>query len=64
MTKQTKYVYEYVVQGNYGCGWDDLTTHDERRAAKNERKVYDANEPYPHRVIYRRTLRAALPENV
>lgn len=56
--RPTKYTYEFIVQGNYGSGWDDLTAHDTRRAARDERRVYDANEPYPHRVIFRRTLRA------
>lgn len=53
-----KYVYEYIVQGHYGYGWDDLTAHDSRKEALAERKVYDANEPNPHRVIHRRTLRS------
>jgi len=57
MSKPTKYVYEHIVQGNYGCGWEDLTAHDTRKAARAERRVYDANEPTPHRVIFRRTLR-------
>lgn len=59
MRKPSKYVTEYIVQGNYGPGWDDLTAHDTRRNANEERRVYDANEPNPHRVIARRVLREA-----
>ena len=55
--RERKYDYEYIVQGNYGYGWDDLTAHDTRAAARAERKVYDANESTPHRVIARRVLR-------
>lgn len=60
MAKPTKYIYEYIVQGNYGYGWNDLTCFSRagRKEARAERKVYDENEPqYPHRVIFRRTLR-------
>jgi len=57
MKKPTKYVYEYIVQGHYGQGWEDLTAHDTRKAARDERRVYAANEPGPHRVIFRRSLR-------
>jgi len=53
----SKYVVEYIVQGNYGHGWDDLTAHDTRRAAVLEARVYADNEPNAHRVITRRSLR-------
>lgn len=53
----TKYVAVYVVQGNYGQGWEDLTAHDNRKDARSEMRVYDDNESYPHRVIQRRVLR-------
>ena len=54
--KETKYIFEHIVQGNYGYGWEDLTAHNIRRDALNEKKVYDNNENYPHRVISRRVL--------
>ncbi len=56
--KKSKYVQVHIVQGNYGSGWDDLTSHDKFLEAKKERKVYDENESYPHRVIKRRILRS------
>lgn len=60
----SKYTYEYIVQGNYGTGWDDLTSHAIGADARAERKVYDANEPYPHRVVYRRSLNTDLQDRV
>lgn len=57
MPKQTKYAYLFVVQGNYGQGWEDVTAEELRSEARARRKEYDANEPYPHRVIKRRELR-------
>ena len=54
----TKYVSVYMVQGNYGQGWEDLTAHDTYKEAKAEKIDYDKNERnYPHRVITRRVLR-------
>ena len=55
--KTTKYIYEYIVQGNYGQGWEDVGAHDNKRDARGEKRTYDANESQPHRVIFRRTLR-------
>lgn len=43
--------YEYEVQGNYGHGWEMVTTEETRAAAVEQRRCYDENEPeYPHRV--------------
>ena len=45
----------YIVQGNYGYGWDDLTYEDTRAEAEEQLRCYDENEPsYPHRVIRRK----------
>ena len=52
--KNPKTKVEYIVQGHYGYGWEDLTSHDTRKDANAEKKVYDANENYAHRVIARR----------
>lgn len=50
-----KYIYEYEVQGNYGYGWDMLTTEDNMQAAREQKKCYDGNERnVPHRIIRRR----------
>jgi hypothetical protein len=51
-----KSTMEYIVQGRYERGWDDLTFHDTRKAAEAECAVYDANVlGVQHRVIARRT---------
>jgi hypothetical protein len=55
--KLTKYVVVYILQGNYGDGWTDLTGCDNRKEIRADRKDYDANEHYPHRIIRRRILR-------
>jgi len=60
-----KYRYEKILQGNYGQGWEDLTTYDcdstgwikdkgIRQELKDDIKEYRENEPNAHRVIKRR----------
>jgi hypothetical protein len=49
-----KTVDEYEVQGNYGQGWEMVTTEETRKAAQEQRKCYDNNEPYPHRIVKKR----------
>ncbi|MBR3444783.1 MAG: hypothetical protein IKH14_02795 [Prevotella sp.] len=44
-------MYEFEVQGNYGYGWDCLTTEETRAEAEAQKKCYDENEPsVPHRI--------------
>jgi hypothetical protein len=43
----------WVLQGNYGYGWDDLTYEDTKEKALEQKKCYDENEGYPHRIIKR-----------
>lgn len=54
--KQNKYLYLYVVQGNYGYGWEDLTQSESWREARDDLKAYRQNDPHPHRIIERREL--------
>ena len=43
--------YEYEVQGNYGQGWEMLTTEATPEDAAEQLATYDREEPqYPHRV--------------
>ena len=62
MKKQNKYRYLYVLQGNYGYGWDDLLEYDKSSHrpygnAVQDKKCYRENEPqYKHRIIERREL--------
>jgi hypothetical protein len=46
---------EYIVQGNYGQGWEDLTSEDNRTEARTRLREYNENErEYSHRLIKRR----------
>jgi hypothetical protein len=46
---------EYAIQGNYGQGFEDVTTETTRKEAKERLKEYRENEPqYSHRLIIRR----------
>ena len=56
-----KFNYEYVIQGNYGFGWDDVGYYEKNaqgfKDAKSSLKTYRENEPQAqHRLISRRTL--------
>jgi hypothetical protein len=42
--------YEYEIQGNYGYGWDLLTTESTMQEAKEQLKTYEANESIPLRI--------------
>jgi hypothetical protein len=43
-------VYEYEIQGNYGYGWDLLTTEDTIKEARAQVETYRANETIPLRI--------------
>jgi hypothetical protein len=57
MKTQTKFVNVWIVQGNYGYGWDDLCAGDTWREVREDLRDYRNNEPYPHRAIRRRIKR-------
>lgn len=42
--------YEYEIQGNYGYGWDMLTTESTRAEALAQLATYRANESVPLRI--------------
>ena len=58
--KANKYSYLYVLQGHYGCGWEDLSAEDQtsegRKAIRKTRKEYAENEGGNYRIIKRREL--------
>ena len=56
MLKPNKYLYFYVVQGNYGSyGWEDLAESDTHKEARYNLKEYRISSgPAPHRIIKRR----------
>lgn len=53
--RPTKYLYPYVVQGNYGAGWEDVTAEDSWQECRARLREYRENEPhYAHRSVRRR----------
>ena len=52
-----KFVYLYIVQGNYRYGWEDVSASESISDAENDLQSYRANAPeYPYRLITRREL--------
>ena len=58
MKKTNKFLYVWVVQGNYGSyGWEDLCSSESRKEARANLRDYNLNEwNHAHRMIYRREL--------
>ena len=44
----------WVLEGNYGYGFEEVTYSDTYAEAKQDLKDYRANEPYPFRIKHRR----------
>lgn len=58
-----KFDYLYVLQGDYGHGWEDLTAEDKGepgalRRIKASLREYRENEGGTYRIVSRRELRA------
>lgn len=60
MKPNNKYSYLYVLQGQYGHGWEDLCAANQDLAGIREiranRKDYETNEGGTYRIISRREL--------
>ena len=55
---ERKYDYLWVIQGNYGQGWEDVTAEEDQTEARARRREYNENEPqFAHRTIRRRVPR-------
>ena len=58
--KKNKYEYEYVLQGHYGQGWEDLTAAEKTpkgwREIRADLKSYRENEGGSYRIVNRRNL--------
>jgi len=54
--KANKYTYLFILQGNYGFGWEDLTASERRREVSDNMKEYRENEGGHYRIIERREL--------
>lgn len=61
--KQPKTREVFVVQGNYGSGWEDVTEETSWTGGRNRLHEYNENENYPHRFITRRVPFFELSEN-
>lgn len=49
------YTKAYVVQGDYGVGWEDVTEEETRPEGLARLREYRENSPeFPHRLILRR----------
>ena len=57
-TKQNKYRYVKLIQGNFGYGWDDVSEYDKQdfSLVKNDLKEYRLSNTGSYRVINRRIL--------
>ena len=53
----TKYLYLWIIQGNYGQGWEDECAEESWSEARTRLREYRENSPYPSRLIQRRELR-------
>jgi hypothetical protein len=56
--KEAKMQYEYELQGNYGYGWDVLTTEATRSEALDQLRTYAENEPMTRLRISRVRVKA------
>jgi hypothetical protein len=51
--RKTKDVFS--IQGNYGCGWEEVTEEENYKDAIKQLKCYRENETnYPHRMRFKR----------
>lgn len=57
MNKTNKYEYLFVLQGNYGQGWEDLCASESSMEVRQNRKEYRENEGGNYRIIQRREPR-------
>jgi len=55
--RENKYEYLYILQGDYGQGWEDLTASMERAGVAANLREYRDNEGGAYRIIQRRELR-------
>ena len=59
MKRKNKYLYLYVLQGNYAHGFEDLCASESWREMRDNLREYRENEGGAYRIIERRELRGA-----
>jgi len=52
--RKNRFLYLWVIQGNYGQGWEDECVEDSLTEARARLREYCENSPYPSRMIQRR----------
>jgi len=59
-----KYNYSWVLQGNYGSRWEDLTAEESESEIFDRWRDYRENEGGSYRVVLRRELRERVEEEL
>lgn len=54
---KSKFVPVFIIQGNYGCGWEDECCDTDRKLARQTLREYRENSQYPSRMVLRRVPR-------
>lgn len=54
MRRERKTHDEWEIQGDYGYGWEMLTTADTSAEAVSLLRDYNENDVFPHRIVKRR----------
>ncbi len=54
MRYNPKFITAFIIQGNYGQGWEDETEEATLREAKAQLKAYRENSQYPSRLVRRK----------
>ena len=62
--KHNKYSYLFVLQGNYGQGWEDLCASESSKEVRDNRKDYRENEGGTYRIIQRRERRVVMLQDI
>jgi hypothetical protein len=63
MPKSTPPKCEYEVRGNYGYGWEMVTTEATRELAEVRLAEYLENDNHPHKIVRVRILPQATKES-
>jgi hypothetical protein len=59
MPYQRKTEDEFILQGYYSYGWEDLTTEETYKEAKARKREYQDNERGTYRIIKKRIPKTA-----
>ena len=54
MRYNPKFITAFIIQGNYGQGWEDETEESNIKDAKAQLRTYRENSQYPSRLIRRK----------